>query len=386
MINKERFSQWYDRKYWLLAIIPIILVVLSLAYIGYFYSVNGNFINKDISLAGGTTITLSEKSSLADFEKTESLIKSVVPDVGFKRLADISSGTNIALIIESSLGSEELKYLVENALGYELTSDNSSIEFSGPSISRSFYSELLRVVLLSFILMGLVVFLIFGEGRFFKSLAFLLSFSAIRLTFPNNSLLMTLAVIGGASSLIYSIMKFDRKKSSYYFLLPAIVLFAVSLFYPVYYILSLVLALLAVMYLINSVPSIAVILAAFSNIVLTTAVMNFADIKISSAGLVAFLMLIGYSVDTDILLTNKVLRSNIGSVNSRIYGAFKTGIFMTLTALAAVLPAFLLITGLPDSFRQIFLVVSIGLFFDIINTWLTNTGIIKWYCKRKGIV
>jgi preprotein translocase subunit SecF len=40
---------------------------------------------------------------------------------------------------------------------------------------------------------------------------------------------------------------------------------------------------------------------------------------------------------------------------------------------------------LPDSFRQIFLILSIGLCADLINTWLTNASIIKWYCQRKGI-
>ena len=58
---------------------------------------------------------------------------------------------------------------------------------------------------------------------------------------------------------------------------------------------------------------------------------------------------------------------------------------MTFTALAAILPAFFIVTGLPDSFRQIFLILAIGLFVDLINTWLTNAGIIKWYCTRKGI-
>jgi len=40
---------------------------------------------------------------------------------------------------------------------------------------------------------------------------------------------------------------------------------------------------------------------------------------------------------------------------------------------------------LPDSFRQIFLILALGLSADIINTWLTNAGIIKWYCDKKGI-
>jgi preprotein translocase subunit SecF len=96
-------------------------------------------------------------------------------------------------------------------------------------------------------------------------------------------------------------------------------------------------------------------------------------------------MLIGYSVDTDILLTSRALKKGEGSLNTRIFQSFKTGILMTTTALVAVLPALFLVTGLPDSFKQIFLILSLGLFADIINTWLTNVGIIKWYCIKRGI-
>ena len=133
------------------------------------------------------------------------------------------------------------------------------------------------------------------------------------------------------------------------------------------------------------VPSIAVIFAAFSDIVITLALLDYLGVKISAAGIAAFLMLIGYSVDTDILLTTRALKKREGTLNQRIYGAFKTGIFMTSTALVAVLPAFFIITGLPDSFRQIFLILSVGLIADIANTWMTNAGIIKWYCDKKGI-
>jgi preprotein translocase subunit SecF len=79
------------------------------------------------------------------------------------------------------------------------------------------------------------------------------------------------------------------------------------------------------------------------------------------------------------------LKKKEGLLNERIFGAFKTGILMTGTALAAVLPAFFIVSGLPDSFRQIFLILALGLGTDILTTWLTNAGIIKWYCKRRNI-
>jgi preprotein translocase subunit SecF len=36
-------------------------------------------------------------------------------------------------------------------------------------------------------------------------------------------------------------------------------------------------------------------------------------------------------------------------------------------------------------FAEIALVLLIGLLFDIMNTWLTNAGIIKWYALKRGI-
>ena len=84
-------------------------------------------------------------------------------------------------------------------------------------------------------------------------------------------------------------------------------------------------------------------------------------------------------------MTTRVIKHREGSVNSRIYRAFKTGILMTATALAAVLPTFFLFSELPDTFRQIFLILALGLSADIINTWMTNTGIIKWYAEKRGI-
>ena len=53
----------------------------------------------------------------------------------------------------------------------------------------------------------------------------------------------------------------------------------------------------------NLVPSrSSYYLAAFADILMTFVVVNILGIKMSSAGIIALLMLIGYSVDTDILL------------------------------------------------------------------------------------
>lgn len=129
------------------------------------------------------------------------------------------------------------------------------------------------------------------------------------------------------------------------------------------------------------VPSGAVILSAFSDMVVTLAIANLLGINLSTAGIAAFLMLIGYSVDTDILLTIRVIKYDEGSVWERIYGAIKTGLTMNMTTLAAVSVSFLLSES--PVLRQIMTILFIGLLVDMLNTWVQNVGIIRWYMERK---
>jgi preprotein translocase subunit SecF len=130
-------------------------------------------------------------------------------------------------------------------------------------------------------------------------------------------------------------------------------------------------------------PSIAVIISAFADILMTLVVINLLEIKVSSAGIIAFLMLIGYSVDTDILLTTRMLKRDEGSLNERLFGAFKTGTTMTLTSLFAVLFALIVVKSFSPVLSQIFTILAIGLGFDLLNTWITNASILKWYISKK---
>jgi len=130
------------------------------------------------------------------------------------------------------------------------------------------------------------------------------------------------------------------------------------------------------------IPSLAVILASFSDIIVTIAIINLLGVKISTAGIAAFLMLIGYSVDTDILLSTRVLKRTEGTTMERVYGAMKTGMMMTVTTLVAITIAF--IFSQSEVLHQILLVIIIGLLIDIINTWIQNAGILRWYIEHKA--
>ena len=129
------------------------------------------------------------------------------------------------------------------------------------------------------------------------------------------------------------------------------------------------------------IPCLAVILAAFSDIIVTLAIFNMTGIKLNSGGIAAFLMLVGYSVDTDMLLTSRVLKKIELPFMERIYGAIETGLTMTLTTLVVVIIGILFSKS--DVVQQIMLILGIGLLVDMVMTWIQNVGILRMYFERK---
>ncbi len=131
------------------------------------------------------------------------------------------------------------------------------------------------------------------------------------------------------------------------------------------------------------VPSFAVVLSAFSDIVIPVVCMNVIGMELSLGTVAALLMLIGYSVDSDILLTRNLLHKR-GELNDKLRGAMKTGIMMTSTTLSAVFAMFVVsfYIGIP-LLKDISIVLLFGLVMDLMNTWLLNAGILRWYVERK---
>lgn len=130
------------------------------------------------------------------------------------------------------------------------------------------------------------------------------------------------------------------------------------------------------------IPSIAVVLAAFSCMLATVATYNVLGFTMSSAGIAALLMLIGFSVDTDMLLTSRVLRRKEGTTMDHVYSALKTGLTETGTVLAAV--AVGLFVSQSSTIREVMTVLFIGLWFDMPMTWIQNVAILRKYMERKG--
>jgi len=292
-IHHENQKNWYDKSYKWLLIIPVVFLIFSLVYLFNFNIKNGDIIYKDVSLTGGTSITVFDVN--VNTEELAINLKQQFPDLIVRGISDIRSGKQHGFLIETKAEPEIIKTALEKYLGYGLTSENSSIEFSGSSLSSSFYNQLRFAVLISFILMAFVVLIIFR----------------------------------------------------------------------------------------TPIRSLSVILAGFSDIVMTVVVIDMLGMQLSTAGIVALLMLIGYSVDVDILLTTRVVKDKEGTLNHRIFGAFKTGITMTLTAIATMAVALIFTQSFSPVLSQMFTIILIGLGFDMVNCWILNASILKWYSEAR---
>ncbi|MFW6018823.1 MAG: protein translocase subunit SecF [Halapricum sp.] len=138
------------------------------------------------------------------------------------------------------------------------------------------------------------------------------------------------------------------------------------------------------------VPSIAIVISAFSDIVIPMGMVAFlsltgiAEINLTLGTVAALLMLIGYSVDSDILLNNHILRRRGGFYEST-YNAMQTGVTMTLTSIVAmivmtIIALLLSIPLLPD----IGIILVFGLTADLMNTYMLNLSLLRWY-KFEGV-
>jgi len=128
----------------------------------------------------------------------------------------------------------------------------------------------------------------------------------------------------------------------------------------------------------------AVIQAAFFDVMFGLAALGLLGIPLSMPTIAALLMLVGYSVDTDIMLTDRVIRRKEGTPGGRVVGAMKTGLTMTGTTLGAVIGLFVVasMTNIP-LLTSISLVLVFGLIGDIISTWFTNAPLVLWHMERK---
>ncbi len=132
------------------------------------------------------------------------------------------------------------------------------------------------------------------------------------------------------------------------------------------------------------VPSIAIVASAFSDLVIPLAFMNVIGIELTLGTVAALLLLIGYSVDSDILLNNHVLRRS-GSFYESVHRATRTGVTMTVTSMVAMLVMAISAYALGiELLASVGIILFVGLAADLMNTYLMNFTLLRWY-KFEGV-
>lgn len=130
----------------------------------------------------------------------------------------------------------------------------------------------------------------------------------------------------------------------------------------------------------NFVPSIAIILAAFTDIVCTLSIMQIFNIPLTLASFAGLLLVLGYSIDSDIVLTTRVLKRRQGSLTKRTFSAMKTSVTMTVTTLSALVVLYFATTA--QALRNVAIVLIIALLVDLVATWFGNASILRWWSER----
>ncbi|MBU0526908.1 hypothetical protein KKE92_00350 [Candidatus Micrarchaeota archaeon] len=130
-------------------------------------------------------------------------------------------------------------------------------------------------------------------------------------------------------------------------------------------------------------PSIAVLTGALADIIIALGAMGLFGIPLTLASFAALLMLIGYSLDTDILLTTRILKRK-GDPRENAFDAMKTGLTMSVTGIIAFTSLFILSvwTHIPTYF-EISGVALAGLVGDMFATWGINAVLVLHYATKR---
>lgn len=128
-------------------------------------------------------------------------------------------------------------------------------------------------------------------------------------------------------------------------------------------------------------PSFTIIFSTISNMIIALGVMILLGVPLDVGTIGALLMVIGYSDDSHILLTVRVLKRK-GSLQEKLRSTLGTGLTMSMTTIVAVFALWIVSTH--PVLDSIAVVLVFALVADLMNTWMLNAGVLVWYLKRRG--
>ncbi|MEM2137779.1 MAG: hypothetical protein QW568_01705 [Candidatus Anstonellaceae archaeon] len=135
----------------------------------------------------------------------------------------------------------------------------------------------------------------------------------------------------------------------------------------------------------TAIPSAAVLIGAAADIIIALGAMGLFGIPLTLASFAALLMLVGFSLDTDVLLTMRVIKRTEGTARKRAYDAMRTGTTMSMALLVSFICLFILasITHI-NTYYEISAVAIAGLVGDLFATWFLNAVIVLHYAEARS--
>jgi preprotein translocase subunit SecF len=294
-MNFEKMWDNYNKNYKKLLIIPLILVLFFGSVLIYNRITTGEFLDKDITLTGGTTITVSTTTEFNVDALKASISESFdTTDISIRVLSESFSRKVVGYEIQigKEVDRDVLTTEIEGIMNIKLTHENSSIGFQGPTLGASFFKVAIYVLLVSFILISIISF--------------------------------------------------------YYFR--------------------------------NLAGSFAIVISVIADVICIFGLMELVGIKFSIATIGALLMIIGYSTDSNILLTTNIIKRREGTLESRLKHTLKTELTMDAAAYTTYSIMFLLSNI--AIIQHIAIILIIGIFFDEIFTFLLNNGLQRLWVGR----
>lgn len=292
----DRLLEIYEKDYKKLMIIPFAILIFFIGVLFVSQAMTGEMLQRDISLKGGTAITIYSQIDLNidEIEQATSLTFGT-DDVVVRRLMDATQQSILGYDIQVGLELTESEIMVPlgTALGIDIDNENTSVAVQSATIAESFFQEMIFVLSIAFILMSLVVF--------------------------------------------------------YYFRSP--------------------------------VPAGSIILSTVSDVICVLGVMSLLNFKLSIASIGAFLMIIGYSTQSDILLATYILKRKEGTLMDRIKHAIRIELTMDVAAYVVYFIMFTLSNI--DIIKHIAFIMLLGTTFDVMNTWIQNAGLQRFYLERR---
>jgi len=124
-----------------------------------------------------------------------------------------------------------------------------------------------------------------------------------------------------------------------------------------------------------------VILSGFLNVYEASALMTVFGIKLSPHTIGALLMLMGWSVDSEVLFDSKIFKEQGGTSIGKALEAMKTAMTMSAAVFAILIALYFVSSS--KMVKEIALVLFFGATFDVINTWFQSLSTVLWFVESK---